>query len=83
MASIIKFVIFDCPHSARKIEMDIKAGITKKQLAEQCAQMPGVTATAKQIFVTNCIVDGKYRPETYVFTGNEREVLFLETVAGG
>lgn len=83
MASTIKFVIFDCPHSARKIEMDIEAGITKKQLAEQCAQAPGVTATAKQIFVTNCIVDGLYRPETYVFTGKEKQVVFLETIAGG
>lgn len=83
MASTIKFVIFDCPRSARKIEMDIEAGITKKELAQQCAQFPGVTATAKQIFVTNCIVDGKYRPASYVFTGEEREVIFLETVAGG
>lgn len=83
MAATIKFIIFDCPDCARKIEMEIAPGTTKKELAEQCAQRPEVTATAKQIYVTNCIVDGKYQSDQYIFTGKERKVSFTEPLAGG
>lgn len=83
MEAIIKLIVFDCHDSARQIKLEIEPGMTKKELAEKCAQAPGVTATAKQIFVTNCIVDGLYRPASYVFTGKEREVAFLEMLVGG
>lgn len=83
MATKIKFIVFDCPDCARKIEMEIPSGITKKELAELCAGRPEVTASARQLFVTNCIVDGKYKAADYVFTGKEKKVSFIESLVGG
>jgi len=83
MSTLIKFVIFDCPGCIKQIEMNIKPGTTKAQLAEKCAALPAVTASARQIFVTNCVVDGKYQSDKYVFSGDEKNVLFVEALAGG
>lgn len=83
MATTIKFVIFDRPDCARKIEMEIAPGTTKEELAKQCAERPEVTATSRQIFLTNCIVDGKYQSANYVFSGKEKKVSFMEPLAGG
>ncbi len=83
MATKIKFIVFDCPDCARRIEMEIPSGTTKKELAELCAERPEVTASARQLFVANCIVDGKYKSTDYVFTGKEKRVSFIEPLAGG
>ena len=83
MSTTIKFIIFDCRDTAKQIQLDIKPGTTIPQLAEQCVEVPGVTATAKQIITKNCLVDGIYKPPSYVFSGEERQVVFVEMIAGG
>ncbi len=80
---VVRFLLFNYPDTLPELPFTFRPGMTIRDLAEECAQVSGVTAPASEMLNTGAMVDGKYVSTDYKFDGSEGAVDFMNQIGDG